>query len=482
MDRITGFTLAGVLLASLAGGFALAFVACGGSARPDSAAPDAGADADAAVDAGVSCMACVTDKECGGGLCAQIGGDSFCVSGCPNGNECGAGASCVQAVTVFGAQVSACVPASKCGPEEPHADAGLPPSDICGSLYGPKEPAKCSSCGGNPCQPNGCYGGWWCNTATNKCQSPPTPPSCPGLDGGSGGGVATIDGGPVTGTVTASGGTVNRLFFSVVGDTRPAVPDDTAGYPTAVIKGIYTDIQSLVPAPSFVVSTGDYQFSTYYGVQAAAQLDLYLGARALYSGPLFPTMGNHECTGATISNCGTGNANGITNNYTSYVSKLLTPISQTKPYYEIDVSAADSTWSSKFLFVAANAWDADQAAWLESAMARATTYTFLLRHESAHTNPGPPGVAASEAIMANHPYTLSIVGHTHSYSHYAGSHEIIVGNGGAPITSSKNYGFGLIQQRTGDGAIVVDMLDAVTKLADPTFHFAVNPDGTVAAP
>ncbi len=286
----------------------------------------------------------------------------------------------------------------------------------------------------------------------------------------------------MTGTVTASGGNVNRLFFSVVGDTRPAVPDDTAGYPTAIIKGIYQHIQSLAPPPSFVVSTGDYQFSSSFGVQAAAQLDLYLGARALYAGPLFPTMGNHECTGATISNCGPVTADGLTNNYNSYVAKMLAPISQTKPYYEIDVSSADSTWTSKFLFVAANAWDADQASWLEAAMAKATTYTFLIRHESGHTNPGPPGVAASEAIMANHPYTLSIVGHTHSYSHYAGSREIIVGNGGAPITSSKNYGFGLIQQRTSDSAIVVDMLDSTTKLADPTFHFAVNADGTAATP
>jgi len=294
--------------------------------------------------------------------------------------------------------------------------------------------------------------------------------------------VATIDGGPVMGTVTAMGGTVNRLFFSVVGDTRPAVQDDTAGYPTAIINKIYQDIQSLDPQPSFVLSTGDYQFSTYYGVQAAAQLDLYLGARATYTGPLFPTMGNHECTGATISNCGTGNANGITNNYTSYLTKLLGPISQDKPYYEIDVSAADASWTAKFLFVAANAWDADQGTWLDTAMAKATTYTFIIRHESAQTNPGPPGVAGSEMIMANHPYTLSIVGHTHSYSHYGSSREIIIGNGGAPITSSKDYGFGLLQQRTSDGAIVVDMLDATTKLADPTFHFAVNPDGSPATP
>lgn len=481
MSRNTALAHAGVLVVSLAVGFGAAFVACGGSSRQDATLPDADSGTSAGTDAG-TCIACVTDKDCHGGVCAQIGGDSFCASVCTTGNECGGGASCKEVVTVFGAQINACVPASNCGPEEPVTDAGLPPSDICGSLYGPKEPAKCHSCGQNPCQPNGCYGGWWCNTATNICQSPPTPPSCPGLDGGSGGGVATMDGGPVTGTVTAAGGTVNRLFFSVVGDTRPAVQDDTAGYPTAVIKTIYQDIQSLVPPPELVVSTGDYQFSTYYGAQAAVQLDLYLSARTAYGGPLFPTMGNHECTGATISNCGMGNANGITNNYTAYMQKLLAPISQEKPYYEIDVGSSDSTWTAKFLFVAANAWDADQATWLDAAMAKDTTYTFLVRHESARTNPGPPGIAGSEAIMANHPYTLSIVGHTHSYSHYAGSREIIVGNGGAPITSSKNYGFALIQQRTSDGAIVVDMLDATTKLADPTFHFAVKADGSVAPP
>jgi hypothetical protein len=36
--------------------------------------------------------------------------------------------------------------------------------------------AGCTSCktSNKPCQANGCYGGWWCNTATNRCRKPPT--------------------------------------------------------------------------------------------------------------------------------------------------------------------------------------------------------------------------------------------------------------------------------------------------------------------
>jgi hypothetical protein len=378
--------------------------------------------------------------------------------------------------SVEGAQVSACVPANDCGGtmDMTDEDSGAPPSDICGPLYGPNEPAKCSSCGTmSNCQPNGCYGGWYCNTTTNKCQSPPAPSSCPGAMMP----LPPIDAGPVTGTVTETGGSVSRLLFAVVGDTRPAMEDDTTNYPTGVITSIYQDIQSLTPTPSFVVSTGDYQFSNPSGSQAAAQMDIYLGARASYkNGPSFPAMGNHECTGGTTSNCGSGNANGITNNYNAFTTKMLKPIGQSLPYYEIDVNATDKSWTAKFLFVAANAWDSTQSSWLSTAMAKQTTYTFLIRHESASTSPAPPGVAGAEAIMAKNPYTLSLVGHTHSYYHGKGSREVLFGNGGAPLTS-KNYGFGLIQQRS-DGAIVVDALDANSKGADGYFHFVVKADGS----
>jgi hypothetical protein len=62
-------------------------------------------------------------------------------------------------------------------------DAGVP-LDTCGTLVGPSKAAGCASCGANPCQTNGCYGGWWCNTATSRCQAPPTKNAIvPGRDG-----------------------------------------------------------------------------------------------------------------------------------------------------------------------------------------------------------------------------------------------------------------------------------------------------------
>ena len=80
--------------------------------------------------------------------------------------------------------------------------------------------------------------------------------------------------------------------------------------------------------------------------------------------------------------------------------------------------------------------------------------------------------------MARHPYTLSVVGHTHTYQHFGGR-EVVIGNGGAPLTGSKNYGFGIFNQRT-DGAIQVDMIDYESGAADSAFRFAVHPDGTPA--
>ena len=271
----------------------------------------------------------------------------------------------------------------------------------------------------------------------------------------------------------------HRLAPVLRGRRRHAPPDEdeTASYPTAIITQIFQDLQALSPSPTFGVSTGDYQYANPTGTQGAAQIDLYLGARANYSGTMFPTMGDHECTGATASNCGTGNSDGLTNNYNSYVSKLLAPINQTSPYYEIDVGATDGSWTSKFLFVAANAWTQTQADWLQQAMGRSTTYTFLIRHEAASASTAP-GVNPAENIMAKLPYTLSIVGHTHAYQH-SGPREVIIGNGGAPLSGTGDYGFGMISQQA-DGTIAVDMIDYTSGLSDSSFHFAVNPDGSAA--
>jgi hypothetical protein len=78
--------------------------------------------------------------------------------------------------------------------------------------------------------------------------------------------------------------------------------------------------------------------------------------------------------------------------------------------------------------------------------------------------------------MARYPYTLAIVGHSHTYRHDAETpREVVIGNGGAPL-SGKDYGFGVFSQRS-DGAIEVDMLQWQTGAPDPAFHFAVDPNG-----
>jgi Calcineurin-like phosphoesterase len=454
-----------VLVLAVATAFGLAAAAWTGCGSGDAApAPDAGAAGEGGA---VACPPCVTDQDCNGGLCAQVGGDTYCAPTCPNGNECAEDRACAPVTTVTGAQASVCLPRADVCSAPPIEDAG-PPIDTCGTLVGPSKPAGCSSCGANPCQANGCYGGWWCNTATNRCQAPPG--TCDDE-----GGAPFDGGGPVTGTIGPNGGDLSRLLFAIVGDTRPANPNDTGAYPTAIIDKIYTNIQALPAHPPFVISSGDYNFASTTNGEAATQIALYMTARAKYSGAFFPAMGNHECTGATASNCGPSGVDGTTNNYSAFLAQMLGPISKTEPYYTINVKASDATWTAKFVFIAANAWSNAQSAWLETALAAPTTYTFVIRHEPADTTQAP-GVGPSEAIMAQHPYTLSIVGHTHSYYHFSGR-EVLVGNGGAPLSGSKNYGFAIVSQRP-DQALQIDMIDYASGLTDTKFHFVVKPNGS----
>ncbi|HEY8075911.1 MAG TPA: hypothetical protein VIF62_17410, partial [Labilithrix sp.] len=119
------------------------------------------------------------------------------------------------------------------------------------------------------------------------------------------------------------------------------------------------------------------------------------------------------------------------------------------------------------------------AAWLDSTLAVKTTYTFIVRHETSDaTPPLPPGVAGSDAVIAKYPYTLLVCGHAHTYGHYKGTPQsVTIGNGGAPL-SSKTYGYGLFSQRC-DGAIVADVIDYQSGVADGFFRFAITPSGTI---
>lgn len=274
--------------------------------------------------------------------------------------------------------------------------------------------------------------------------------------------------------IGSNGGTIDTLSFAVVGDTRPPSEDDIAAYPTAVITKIWQDVEGQNPRPAFALTTGDYQFSNPFSNGATAQLKLYLQARSAFTNVAFPAMGNHECTGGTASNCGQGNKDGITNNYSAFLQMLLGPINKPLPYYEIDINGVNNAWTAKFLFVAANAWDATQSTWLDTAMAKATTYTFVVRHEGSIATTAP-GVTPSAGIMAKHPYTLLIAGHTHTYEYFAKERQVIVGNGGAPLTNNVNYGYVIARQRM-DNAIEFSEYDYSTNVVQATF--AVKPDGT----
>jgi hypothetical protein len=282
-------------------------------------------------------------------------------------------------------------------------------------------------------------------------------------------GSSTTDAGTSGGSVTGvTGGVLDTLNFVIVGDTRPPNEDDTAGYPTAVITKIWQEVEAYSPRPAFSLSTGDYMYANpTTGTQQVPQVDLYLGARAAFTNVSFPAMGNHECTGETNSNCGAGNADGITPNYTTFMTKMLAPLGVTQPYYTVTIASSSKAWTAKLVFVAANAWDTAQSTWLEGELAKPTTYTFVIRHESVSANTAP-GVTPSEAIMAKYPYTLAIVGHTHTYSYSQGDREVIVGNGGAPLSSGSNYGYVVAQQRA-DGAIVFNSIDYLTNAVTDTF-------------
>ncbi len=246
----------------------------------------------------------------------------------------------------------------------------------------------------------------------------------------------------------------NTFRFAIVGDTRPANEDDVAHYPTAVITTIWDDVQALSPAADFAISTGDYQFSNPYAHGTSStvsrQYDLYLGARAHFTRAVYAALGNHECTGATASNCGAGLRDGITPNFAVFMTRMVNPLGFAKPYYTVTFQAADNSWTAKIVLIAANAWDATQATWLGEALALPTTYTFVVRHEDRSATTAP-GVTPSEAIIAMHPLTLKIVGHTHTYRHYQGEKEVVCGNGGAPLTSGMNYGYAVVERlATGD--------------------------------
>lgn len=455
-------------------GLALLFVlaaACTSSPSLDAGAPD-------------PCPSCVANRDCPRGtVCAQVSGDTFCTEVCTA--SCSGDRTCTSVTTAEGRQVDVCAPLSDvCGRAPAPPDSGVADPvtnlDLCGPLVGPSIASCCTSCtaGVGTCQANGCYGGWFCNVETCQCRWAPSSTTCEAAarDAGPPRDAAIIPdaGPPLDGSVGASGGTLDVLSFAIVGDTRPALEDDTLGYPVSVIGRIWAGIEALEPRPAFALTTGDYVFASPFTGEGAAQLDLYLAAQAQFSGPVFHTLGNHECTGATSSNCTPTSPPESLRTFEAFMDKMLRPLGKATPYHSVRVDAVDGRWTAKFVFVAANAWTDVQAAWLERELAVPTTYTFVVRHEAqAITN--APGVRPSEEIITRFPLTLRISGHAHTVAWSPTGRELIVGNGGAPLSSSANYGFLLARQRD-DGAITFSSIDYASGMV--LRSFTVQADGT----
>jgi hypothetical protein len=203
---------------------------------------------------------------------------------------------------------------------------------------------------------------------------------------------------------------------------------------------------------------------------AGPQVQLYMTARASFSNPVYPAMGNHECNGYTDSNCGPGNADGITDNYTQFMTKMLAPVNQTSPYYTMSFSGG--SWTAKFVFIACNAWSSTQASWLSSELSKSTTYTFVVRHEGTTATTAPclaaSGSMNADTIIGQNPYTLLIAGHTHTYAYYGSEKQVIVGNGGAPLSGGVDYGYVIARQQS-NGSIQFTEYDYQTNAATSSF-------------
>jgi hypothetical protein len=418
-----------------------------------------------------SCKACVATTDCTQELCVQMEGDSVCAGTCNTDADCVSGDQCAKLTTSDGKAMSACIARDgSCGKVPMSGDASDGGTNPCTGFSAPDVANTCCACtsshGG--CAANNCFGGYYCNVG---CVCVPPPSQC--TNSSSGGADAVQTGGSVTASVDgAKGGTANRLYFAIVGDTRPANIDDTAHYPTAIITSIYSAIARLNPMPEFVLATGDYVYASTQGSESVTQLKLYTDARAGFHGPLWATMGNHECDGFTRTNC----ANRSTSNFDAFVTSMLQPIGESKPWYVRRVDAPDGSWTAKFIIVAANWWNSTERDWLNQQLSAPTTYTFVIRHEPSSA-PTAPGINDIDAAVSAHPVTLVLEGHTHTWRHDTGSKEVIIGNGGAPATGGVPPGYTIVSQQA-DKSLVISNYDSSNGHALSTF--AVKPDGTSA--
>jgi len=94
------------------------------------------------------------------------------------------------------------------------------------------------------------------------------------------------------------------------------------------------------------------------------------------------------------------------------------------------------------------------------------------RHEGTNAV-SQTSCGASQTIIDAHPLTLLIVGHTHTYSHYSSTKEVVVGIGGAPLTSGTDYGYAVVV-RNADGTITVTVYNYSSHAVIDTFKISAT--------
>jgi len=229
------------------------------------------------------------------------------------------------------------------------------------------------------------------------------------------------------GGVGPNGGRVDLLDFVLTGDTRPGHCNDTANYPSAILKTIVKEMGKL--NPHFGLDLGDHMFACRQDEAAArAQMNLYVQGLAGFPAIFFMTMGNHECENGKDCSTNQGDVN-----YVQYMRALRDVSKKDLPYYSLNIETRLGRVA--LVVVADKYFDSTAQAWLERTLTEADArakYTIVAKHYPlTGSRQGPPGVAN---LIKSHKYSLILTAHNHNYFHerveYAGRH-VICGLGGA---------------------------------------------------
>jgi predicted phosphodiesterase len=248
-------------------------------------------------------------------------------------------------------------------------------------------------------------------------------PSGSGGAGGAGGGVlGGRDGpGPVLPQPQADGDDVDighfeHLRVGLVGDTRPNVSGGV--YPTQIITHIYQEMDAR--APDFAVALGDYVYVSPSNLALATQqMMTYLGARASFHADVYYVVGNHEGYGDNLA----------------AFRAVMSPAG----YFSLHGTLGQATF--KLVIIGDDLWTTAQDAWLKRTLSVATTYTFVCRHHPSYNTDSTEQLILS--IIEAYPRTLLLDGHTHLYER-ASTREIVIGNGGAPLSNGSYYGYAIL--------------------------------------